>query len=442
MQKNIAEVLPTAEALTDSFLLNFPKKAAHRLGALSTDAAVEMLEHQPSHVVATLFKHFPPGAADQYLARMNDRAVGQLMEILSPHEAVNLLFRQEDERSETLLSQLEQHTPRIAAELKELMSYPDDSVGRIMDPRVQAVTEEVTIAEAIKQLRGRNLRTLDSLFLVDSEMRVVAEVDIARLVLVSKTQPVSSIARPVQQVFTALDQKEDALENFTALSGRAIPVVDAHNHLIGVISASNIYRQSRDELAADVQTMVGASKDERALSSSWFAVKKRLPWLQINLLTAFLASAVVGAFEGLIAQFTALAILLPVAAGQSGNAGAQSLAVIMRGLTLKEITTRHWLRVLIKESSTGLINGVGVAVTCSLAVYFWSRSLGLALVMALAMIVSLVIACSAGALVPIVLKKFGMDPAQSSSIVLTTVTDITGFLSFLGIATALSGMLT
>lgn len=311
-----------------------------------------------------------------------------------------------------------------------------------MDPRVQAVTEEVTVAEAIKQLRGRNLRTLDSLFLVDSEMRVVAEVDIARLILVTKTEPVSSIARPVQQVFTALDQKEDALENFNALSGRAIPVVDAHNHLIGVISASNVYRQSRDELAADVQTMVGASKDERALSSSWFAVKKRLPWLQINLLTAFMASAVVGAFEGLIAQFTALAILLPVAAGQSGNAGAQSLAVTMRGLTLKEITTRHWLRVLIKESSAGLINGVGVAVTCSLAVYFWSRSLGLALVMALAMIVSLVIACSAGALVPIVLKKFGMDPAQSSSIVLTTVTDIAGFLSFLGIATALSGMLT
>lgn len=442
MQKNVADVLPTAEALTDSFLLNFPKKAAHRLGALSTDAAVEMLAHQPSHVVATLFKHFPPGAGDQYLARMNDQAVSRLLEILPPHEAVNLLFRQEDEKRDALLSQLAQHAPRIAAELKELMSYPDDSVGRIMDPRVQAVTEEVTIAEAIKQLRGRNLRTLDSLFLVDSEMRVVADVDIARLVLVSKTQPVSSIARPVQQVFTALDQKEDALENFNALSGRAIPVVDAHNHLIGVISATNVYQQSRDELAADVQTMVGASKDERALSSSWFAVKKRLPWLQINLLTAFLASAVVGAFEGLIAQFTALAILLPVAAGQSGNAGAQSLAVTMRGLTLKEITTRHWLRVLIKESSAGLINGVGVAVTCSLAVYFWSRSLGLALVMALAMIVSLVIACSAGALVPIVLKKFGMDPAQSSSIVLTTVTDIAGFLSFLGIATALSGTLT
>src|SRR5690606_5485131 len=130
-----------------SFLLNFPKKAAHRLGALSTDAAVEMLEHQPSHVVATLFKHFPPGAADQYLARLNDQAVGRLLEILPPHEAVNLLFRQEDEKRDALLSQLEQLAPRISAEMKELMSYPDDSVGRIMDPRVQAVTEEVTVAE-------------------------------------------------------------------------------------------------------------------------------------------------------------------------------------------------------------------------------------------------------------------------------------------------------
>lgn len=439
MQKNIADVLPTAEALTDSFLLNFPKKAAVRLNALPIDAATELLERQPRQVVAALFKHLPPGAADQYLDQMSDTAVLKLLEILPPHDAANLLLRQNSEKREALLEKLKQAIPHIASELEELMAYPDNSVGRIMDPQVQAIHEELTIGDAIKQLRGRSLSTLETLFIVNSEMQLIADVDIAQLVLTNRNRAITTIARPVQLVLNALDLKDDALESF---SGRAIPITDAHNYLIGVISASNIYQQTREELAADVQTMVGASKDERALSSSWFAVKRRLPWLQINLLTAFLASAVVGAFENLIAQFTALAILLPVAAGQSGNAGAQSLAVTMRGLTLKEITTRHWLKVLVKESSAGLINGVGVAVTCSLAVYLWSRSLGLALVMALAMVVSLVIACSAGALVPILLKKFGMDPAQSSSIVLTTVTDIAGFLSFLGIATVLSGMLT
>ncbi len=146
-------------------------------------------------------------------------------------------------------------------------------------------------------------------------------------------------------------------------------------------------------------------------------------------------------FEGLIAQVTALAILLPVAAGQSGNAGAQALAVTMRGLTLREISTRHWYQVMLKEMMVGLLNGIAIAVTCGIGVYLWSQSLGLALVIALAMISSLVIAGSSGAIVPIALKKFGLDPAQSSSIVLTTITDIAGFMSFLGIALLLSDML-
>jgi magnesium transporter len=161
--------------------------------------------------------------------------------------------------------------------------------------------------------------------------------------------------------------------------------------------------------------------------------------LQINLLTAF--AAAFGVFEGLIAKITALAILLPVAAGQSGNASAQALAVSLRGLISREITTGHWHKVLFKEMLAGRLNGIAIAVTCSICVYLWSQSFGLALVIGLAMISSLVIAGSAGAVVPIALKKFGLDPAQSSSIVLTTITDIAGFLSFLGIALLLSDRL-
>ena len=148
----------------------------------------------------------------------------------------------------------------------------------------------------------------------------------------------------------------------------------------------------------------------------------------------------VGAMPGLTTTM-AMAILLPIAAGQSGNTGAQALAVTMRGLTLREITVRHWLRVTLKEISAGMINGVVTAITCGLGVFVWSRSTGLALIIALAMITSMTIAAAAGALVPIILKKVGQDPALSSSIILTTVTDIAGFMSFLGIATALSGML-
>jgi len=187
--------------------------------------------------------------------------------------------------------------------------------------------------------------------------------------------------------------------------------------------------------------MVGASADERALSTAMFSVRRRLPWLHINLLTAFLAAAVVGAFENLIAQFTALAILLPVVAGQSGNAGSQALAVTMRGLALREIGLREWRRVLSKEIRVGLVDGAALAVTCGLAVFVWSRSLGLALVIAVAMVLSMVAAGISGALVPILLTRLGQDPATASSIILTTVTDVSGFISFLGTATLLSFML-
>jgi magnesium transporter len=170
-------------------------------------------------------------------------------------------------------------------------------------------------------------------------------------------------------------------------------------------------------------------------------VKKRLPWLQINLATAFLAASIVGIFEDTIAQVTVLAVFLPVVAGQSGNTGSQALAVTMRGLALREIHTNQWWRVARKEVAVGFINGIAVAFTTSLIAYFWASSFGIALVIGTSMVLSMVIAGFSGAVVPIVLQAFGQDPAQSSSIVLTTVTDIMGFLSFLGLATALGSVL-
>jgi len=198
---------------------------------------------------------------------------------------------------------------------------------------------------------------------------------------------------------------------------------------------------AQEEASANAVTMVGAGEDERALSSPLFAIRKRLPWLQINLLTAFLAAAVVGLFEETIAKVTALAVLLPVVAGQSGNTGAQALAVTMRGLALREVRTRHWLRVAAKEAVAGLGNGCAVALTTSAAVYLWSRSAGLALVIGVSMILSMFLAGLAGAAIPMLLAALRQDPAQSSSIILTTVTDVAGFFSFLGIATLLAAML-
>ncbi len=230
----------------------------------------------------------------------------------------------------------------------------------------------------------------------------------------------------------------EQLENYQVDS---LPVVDVDDRLLGIVRYQRLFDVIEAEVSADIQRMVGVSVDERALSPALFAVQRRLPWLHINLLTAFLAAAVVGLFEDLIAQFTALAVLLPVVAGQSGNAGSQALAVTMRGLALREIGTREWRPVLLKEIRIGVIDGLALAVTCGLAVFLWSQSFGLALVIAVAMVLSMIAAGISGAVVPIILTRLGQDPATASSIVLTTVTNVAGFFSFLGAATALSFLL-
>jgi magnesium transporter len=231
------------------------------------------------------------------------------------------------------------------------------------------------------------------------------------------------------------------VEQMTDRRLTSLPVVDFDGRLLGVIRHDMLVRAAQQDVAADIQAMVGASREERALSRVSFAVRKRLPWLEINLATAFLAAAVVGLFEATIARFTALAVLLPVVAGQSGNTGAQALAVTMRGLALREIRVSQWPRVARKEASVALINGIAVAATTSAGVFLWSGSGGLAIVIGLSMVLSMLAAGIAGVIVPTVLTSLGQDPAQSSSIVLTTVTDVVGFSSFLGIATVLAGML-
>ncbi len=238
-----------------------------------------------------------------------------------------------------------------------------------------------------------------------------------------------------------MSSQEEVLEMMEKEDLIQVPVTDINNKLLGVIRNDTLMTATKEGSTIDMQAMFGAGREEQALSKVSFAVKKRLPWLQVNLATAFLASMVVGLFEDTIAQITILAIFLPVVAGQSGNTGSQALAVTMRGLALREIRISQWFRVARKELFVGFINGVAVALTTGIIVFFWSSSLGIAIVIAISMVLSMMIAGFAGAGIPMALKAIGQDPATSSSIILTTVTDITGFFSFLGLATALMSVL-
>ena len=426
------------DSLAQDFLLNYPLDAARRLERMAPGEVTTILQGQKLHVKARVVERLAPSLALLLVRGLPEAEAASLLEVLELSLSVNLLASLRPDEREGLLAAMQ---APLAQEFRDLLDYPEDSVGRMMNPRTLAFNLRTTVEQALSQLRHQQVGSVGHLFLLDDDMQLQARVDIRRLLLAAPHKPLATLAEPVRAYVQALDPKEEVFEKLSHHDVDVLPVVDVDMHLVGVVEPQELLDTVREEMAVDMQTMVGAHKDEKALSSSMFAVRKRLPWLQINLLTAFLAATVVGVFESTIAQYTALAVLLPVAAGQAGNAGAQALAVTMRGLTLREITVRHWWRVLLKELGAGFLNGLGVAATCAAGVYVWSNSVGLALVMALAMIVSMTIAGISGALVPMLLKRFGLDPAQSSSIVLTTVTDVAGFLSFLGIATLLAGML-
>jgi magnesium transporter len=303
-----------------------------------------------------------------------------------------------------------------------------------MDPRVMLLRRDTTVREVLVRIRASRRRATRRLFVVDADNLLEGQVDIQDVATASATTRLEEIQRPVRAVVNAVAPREEVVEIIEHYKLTDLPVVDAEGRLIGVVRYRNLMAAAENEATVAMQTMVGVSKDEKALSNVSFAVRKRLPWLQINLVTAFLAASVVGLFESTIAKYTALAVLLPVVAGQSGNTGAQALAVTMRGLALREIRLRQWPRILFKEASTAFWNGLAVAATTALGVWVWSASPGLAGVIGVSMILSMVIAGISGAAIPLLLTAARQDPAQSSSIVLTTVTDVAGFFSFLGIA--------
>lgn len=426
------------QKILQTFMQQFPAEAARELECLAPSQAARLLALQAADAASAVWSHLMPKFAGNLISFFDDELLKTLLVASDSGRCANLLSLLSSKEREHCLKVL---PGDLAEELNELLNYPQGSAGQLMDTRVPAFHSTVSVGQVAAKLKHFPVNLVQKIYVLNDKQQLTGYVDLARLIQSENEQSLGSLSRPVSISVTALDPKSIAIGYLQENRLDSLPVLDAHGHLAGVIHADRLLDSIKEDLTSDMQSMVGASKEEKALSSSWFAVRKRQGWLQINLLTGCLAASVVGMFESTIAQFTALAVLMPIAAGQSGNTGAQALAVTMRGLTLREITTRQWYRVMLKETGAGFINGVAVACTCGLGVYIWSQSLGLALVISMAMVISMTIAGISGALVPLVLKKVGLDPAQSSSIILTTVTDIAGFMSFLGIASALSFML-
>jgi magnesium transporter len=404
----------------------------------TTDELHHLIETLDIHETKnTLFQLYPEKLADVVVS-MPQSDVLQLLNGM-PAEKISKILSNLDQDNKIQILKL---LPRaLKREIDEVEKYPLGTAGFIMDPSILMFNPTMTAKQAIEKLREKNKRGIRVVFLVNEHNELHSMVTIQQLVLADELTLLDSICQRIPCIINDMTPQDEIVEKLEEHNMTDIPVVDIHNHFIGVVRHHSIIVATKEELTKDIQTMVGVSQDERALSKVSFAVRKRLPWLEINLLTAFLAAAVVGLFEGTIAKYTALAVLLPVVAGQSGNTGAQALAVTMRGLALKEVRMSHWFSLMFKELKIASFTGIAVAIPTSLGVYIWSHSVGLMFIIFISMILSMIIAGVSGAAVPLVLVKFKQDPASASSIILTTVTDICGFFSFLGIATALSGLI-
>lgn len=425
-------------AIKEAYLQEQPADASRCLETIPSDELHEEIGGVSSGALVGCMDYLSTSrAAIVFLALSNDQQQAVLRDA-SPRLALHLLAGMDDA---TRAKQMAALSKSVREDLERLQQFDAESAGRLLDRPYDTVRSDMTVEQTLTILRNSGAQRIRSVYVVDRSNRLAGRVDMQAMATADGKQVLREILEDADASVLATAPRSEVVKLLEEYRVDSLPVVDVEGRLLGVVRYQSLFEAIEAEATAKLQKMVGASADERALSSPTFSVKRRLPWLHINLLTAFLAAAVVGAFESLIAQFTALAVLLPVVAGQSGNAGAQALAVTMRGLALREIGTREWRRVLWKEVRVGVIDGSALAITCGLAVFIWSQSIGLAIVIGVAMVLSMIAAGISGAVVPIMLVRLGQDPATAASIILTTVTDVAGFVSFLGTAAALSFML-
>ncbi len=423
-----------AESLVTAFAIKHPVDAVAALRALSHEDAAGVVFRRPPEASARLLSRMNPDDAVLALAHATDEAGKAALLGLDRSKCAGLFSRLDSKERERWSGILPK---TVVDEISEILTYPPQTAGSVMDRKVSHFRGDDTVEQALTKLRELESRRIADLMLVDDDGRLVAMVPLQAVAAAPADTILASIAKSEPARVLPMTPQDELVELVEKHRLASVPVVDHDGHLMGVIRHDALVAMTHKEATADLQAMVGASKEERALSSPWTAIKSRLPWLQINLATAFLASAVVGLFDATIAQVTALAVLMPVVAGQSGNTGAQALAVTSRGLALREIRPSHWWRVVRKEAVVGATAGVAVAIMTALGVFLWSGNLPLAGVISVAMVMSMMLAAVAGAIIPIILTVLGRDPATASSILLTTVTDVVGFFSFLGLATVM-----
>jgi magnesium transporter len=332
---------------------------------------------------------------------------------------------------------LESLAPERRAQVEDTLSYPEDSAGRLMERQLVAVRADVSL-DVIKRYlhqRGTLPRRTTALMVVDRQGTFLGKLPLELLLTKDPEITVSELMDAEAVSVNVLTPLSEVARLFQSRDLVALPVVDDNHKLLGRIVLDDAIELIRTEAEEPMMHMAGLESDEDLLAPVIISAKRRLFWLGMNLITAFLAAAVIGIFEATLDKLVALAVLMPIVASMGGIAGSQTLTLAIRGLALGQITdaNKRWL--LTKEIAISVINGLVWAVVVGIVAWLWFDNAGISLVLGVAMVINLLVAAVFGLAIPLILDRVGLDPALSGSVVLTTVTDVVGFMSFLGLAT-------
>ncbi|AUQ54838.1 magnesium transporter [Phaeobacter inhibens] len=436
-RKRVTQILEAVEAADQAQLtaLMEPLHAADIADLLEQISAFDrgqLIQLYDREFDGEILSELDESIREEVISLLAPQVLAEAVRDLESDDVVDLLEDLEEPQQEAILNTLED-ADRVAVE--QSLSYPENSAGRLMQREVVMAPDHWTVGQAIDFMRESD-HLPDQFYhvvLVDPRLHPVGNVTLGRIMSSKREVPLGTIVEETFQIIPADQDEEDVAYAFNQYHLISAPVVDDEGRLVGVITMDDAMVVLDEEHEEDILRLAGVG--EGSLADRVMATtKQRFPWLAVNLATAILASLVIAQFEATIAEFVALAVLMPIVASMGGNAGTQSLTVAVRALATRDLTGSNVWRVIRREVLVGLVNGLAFALIMAVVGILWFGSPMLGAVIAVAMVINLVVAGLAGTAVPIILEKIGVDPALASGAFVTTVTDIVGFFAFLGLA--------
>ena len=420
-----------AEFITNSFKEMHPADAADIIEHLNLDDRESLIKLNKFNIEPTVFVELNESVQSEIIAFLSSDSIVSILKNLESDDAIKILENVDEKEKNNILSSL---PPKDRFALLESLSYPEDTAARIMQREFTAIPSNWSVGQTIDYLRENKELPEEFLeiFIVDEEFKPIGTVPSSKVLRTPRDNKMMSIMAESQLLIPVDMDKEEVGNLFENYNLSSAAVIDKNNKLVGMITYDDVLTVLKEETEEDALRLAGVG-DEEITDGVFTKTKRRFNWLLLNLFTAFLATYCISLFGATIEQMVVLAFLMPIVASMGGNAGMQTLAVTVRSLATKDLTKNNFSKNVFKEFNIGILNGVIFAVISSLIVQFWFNDIQLSMIISISMVLTMIVAGLFGILVPVTLKKMNIDPAISSSVFVTTITDVIGFVSFLGV---------